>query len=274
MTGPLSGAEAYYANFGSKSVSDYVTEEIMASATEMERLGLAERLVPADTATLLDVGAGPGVFLHLLRAERAVNGIGIELTPSKVEYARDVLHLDVRVGSADRLPFDDRSFDTVTAFEVIEHLPFGVYETALAEICRVAKRHVLIAVPYRERRVMVRCPYCDARFHPHYHMRSFDDDVLRNLTPALRLSRLQTHGSVRELMWPVNRLYEARAARNRRLPPYALCPSCGYREGAPPTVSSGEADPPPSRSWASMLTRWTPRVSRPRWAFALYEKTA
>jgi hypothetical protein len=226
--------------------------------------------VPADTATLLDVGAGPGVFLNLLRQERGIDGAGIELTASKVEYARDVLHLDVRVGSADRLPFDDASFDTVSAFEVIEHLPYGVYESALAEMCRVAARHVLIAVPYKERRVMVRCPYCATRFHPSYHLRSFDDAALTNLTATLQLERMETHGEVRELMWPASRLYAARAARNG-LPPYALCPSCGYREGSS-TRAANHASP--RRTWSGMLSRWVPRVARPRWVFALYDKVA
>jgi len=269
MTAPATGAEAYYANFGDKSVADYVAEDLLASTTEMDRLRFALRLVPDGIATLLDVGAGPGVFLHLLRQERGIDGVGIELTESKVEYARTVLQVDVRLGSAARLPFDDASFDSVTAFEVIEHLPYGVYESALAEFCRVSRRHVIIAVPYRERRVMVRCPYCASRFHPHYHLRSFDDAALSRLTPALRLTRMETHGEVRELIWPANRLYAARAARNG-LPPYAVCPSCGYRERSMPRPASSPQ--PPRRSWASRLTRWTPRIVRPRWAFALYEK--
>jgi hypothetical protein len=229
------------------------------------------RLVPGEVRTLLDVGAGPGVFLHLLRQELGIAGVGIELTPSKVEYARTALALDVRVGSAEQLPFGDAAFDAVTAFEVIEHLPFGVYEAALAEFARVTRRFVIVAVPYREERVLVRCPYCTTRFHPHYHLRSFDDDALRNLSPQLRLLRLERHGEVRELIWPANRIYAARAARNG-LPPYAVCPGCGFRAGSTARASLAPAAPAPRRSWASALTRLTPRVRRPRWAFAVYEK--
>ena len=193
------------------------------------------------------------------------------MTASKVEYARDALGLDVREGSADRLPFDDRAFDAVTAFEVIEHLPFGVYEAALREMARVARRYVVIAVPYREQRVLVRCPYCSTRFHPHYHLRSFDAGALRSLTDSLRLVRLDMHGHVRELVWPANRLYAARAARNG-LPPYAVCPGCGYRASSPPQPAASKTAAPAPRSWASLLTRVIPRVTRPRWAFAVYEK--
>jgi ubiquinone/menaquinone biosynthesis C-methylase UbiE len=46
------------------------------------------------------------------------------------------------------LPFVDASFDTVIAFEVLEHIPWDQVEKALAELHRVTKRYVIISIPY------------------------------------------------------------------------------------------------------------------------------
>jgi SAM-dependent methyltransferase len=46
------------------------------------------------------------------------------------------------------LPFQDRSFDTVLLFEVLEHV--ANFEPLLAEAFRVARKNVLITVPNSE----------------------------------------------------------------------------------------------------------------------------
>jgi SAM-dependent methyltransferase len=85
---------------------------------------------------VLDVGCGSGEFLaHLERlgAEPA----GIDPAPGMVELARArVAGADVRLGSAEHLPWPDGRFDLVTAFNALqfaEDLP-----DALAELVRVA----------------------------------------------------------------------------------------------------------------------------------------
>ncbi|MCI0479892.1 class I SAM-dependent methyltransferase, partial [Candidatus Uhrbacteria bacterium] len=50
-----------------------------------------------------------------------------------------------RVGDAERLPFDDRSFDTVVSSHVLEHL--SDFDAGFRELCRVARRRVVVALP-------------------------------------------------------------------------------------------------------------------------------
>ena len=51
-------------------------------------------------------------------------------------------------GDGSRLPFADRSFDVVCAFDTLEHVPPGRRRTFVSECRRVARTYVVIAGPY------------------------------------------------------------------------------------------------------------------------------
>jgi hypothetical protein len=83
------------------------------------------------------------------------------------------------VADASTLPFPDDSFDTITLWDVLEHVPDDC--AALREAVRVARKNVLLSVPAED-------------FHPDHsagvtfrtytdlsHRRYYDDQRLRNL---------------------------------------------------------------------------------------------
>ena len=110
---------------------------------------LDELWAKAAAESVLDVGCGEGV-LTAEWAERLGDGriVGIDLDDAKLraEWAkRPRGNLEFRAEEATRLSFADDEFDMATAIEVLEHVPAP--EATLAEMARVARRHLLVSVP-------------------------------------------------------------------------------------------------------------------------------
>jgi 2-polyprenyl-3-methyl-5-hydroxy-6-metoxy-1,4-benzoquinol methylase len=103
----------------------------------------------AAPGSVLDVGCGEGVLTSRW-AERLDGGriVGIDLDDPKLRAewdARRRPNLEYRAEDATSLSFGDDEFDMAAAIEVLEHLPEP--EATLAEMARVARRHLLVSVP-------------------------------------------------------------------------------------------------------------------------------
>ncbi|MFJ5276816.1 class I SAM-dependent methyltransferase [Streptomyces parvulus] len=72
---------------------------------------------------LLDVGCGTGEFLHTLsRARHGGRLIGIDTSSESVQATRSVSNIEALRASATELPFDDGTFDCVTARHMLYHV--------------------------------------------------------------------------------------------------------------------------------------------------------
>lgn len=84
---------------------------------------------------LLDIGAGPGLFVSEAR-RRGWQAEGVEPSDSSRTFARGRLDIFLRAGGVEELGgLASAAYDVVTMFDVIEHLPFPV--AALREVRRL-----------------------------------------------------------------------------------------------------------------------------------------
>ncbi len=91
----------------------------------------------ADRRRILDVGCGPGYFLHLIKSRR-YNIFGIDLSEQMLSGLKERNPLAfVCMADAKKLPFADNSFDGVLSIETIRY--FQKRYLLLDEICRVLK---------------------------------------------------------------------------------------------------------------------------------------
>jgi ubiquinone/menaquinone biosynthesis C-methylase UbiE len=95
--------------------------------------------VDPEEATVLDVGAGTGMFTHWW-TELGAKTVGLELSENMIR--RSACPELMQVGNVYEIPFDDDSFDIVFAGNLLHHLERP--QDALREMARVARRGVAI----------------------------------------------------------------------------------------------------------------------------------
>lgn len=102
-------------------------------------LPVVDQAITASNPSIVDIGCGRGEWLELLHA-RGWNPVGLDLNSGMVRLCEA---RGLRVLRKDALTYlkslENDSLDVVTAFHVIEHLPFEVLLEFLAETFRVLK---------------------------------------------------------------------------------------------------------------------------------------
>lgn len=98
-------------------------------------------------ATILDVGGGHGqLAVPLARSGYSVTVFGsADSCRRRLESLLSEGHAQFVVGHVLDLPFENASFDVVLAFRMLTHC--GAWEQLVAELCRVARRAVIVDYP-------------------------------------------------------------------------------------------------------------------------------
>ncbi|HMF57040.1 MAG TPA: class I SAM-dependent methyltransferase [Pyrinomonadaceae bacterium] len=94
---------------------------------------------------ILDIGCGTGANLLLL--SQFGDAEGVDISEDAIAFCRKRGLLNVRQGAAEKLPYEDKTFDLITSFDVVEHLDDDV--AGLSEMRRVLRPNgrILLFVP-------------------------------------------------------------------------------------------------------------------------------
>jgi glycosyltransferase involved in cell wall biosynthesis/SAM-dependent methyltransferase len=195
-----------------------------AEPYQVQLLQTLKALLGPEKISVLDVGCGNGLITNSLPSHLDVAAIDLSATALRSVKVRK------QQGNITALPFRDQSFDFVYCFDVIEHLTEEDMYSGLEELQRVARKHVLVAVPLNEDLASnsVRCVDCGTLYHINGHNRSFDSKWLERLpiTDAFERSAIYLSGDNTvpppnpfiELYWQCS-LYPDKTHMN--------CPQCG-----------------------------------------------
>ncbi len=93
--------------------------------------------------TLLDIGCNIGLFVKTAQQE-GFESAGIEVNTDCADYGRKKLGLKIYDGFVENQHFPDESFDVITLFDVLEHVPD--VHSFLAEITRILKKGGVLTV--------------------------------------------------------------------------------------------------------------------------------
>lgn len=101
----------------------------------------------AEDCAILDVGCAKGFLLHDFKELMPNCTVaGIDVSEYAIENAMPSVKPYLKVASAERLPYPDKSFDLVISINSIHNLPPERLKKALQEVERVSRAHCYITV--------------------------------------------------------------------------------------------------------------------------------
>lgn len=151
---------------------------------------------------VLDVGCGFGAFLLYCLEKNSKKVCGIEISDADLENARSYLYnskIELKKGSAIKIPYPDNYFDTVVSFEVLEHIPKNRENKMFSEINRVLKDNgvLYLTTPYNS----LVSKYLDPAFYLIGH-RHYSEKEIQNYSTSngFEISKIKKIGTIWELL--------------------------------------------------------------------------
>ena len=118
--------------------------DLMEPAMGQLYRAILDRLDLREGTTLLDAGCGSGLFCRFA-TDRGARALGLDAAPALLDIARERAAGEVfDVGDLGSMPYDDATFDVVTAINSLEYVSSPA--AALREVKRVAKPGARIVV--------------------------------------------------------------------------------------------------------------------------------
>lgn len=231
------------------------------------RARVVASMIDPGVESILDVGCGNGFVTRHLNARQRV--VGLDASPEALA------HFDGKsvLGAADNLPFQKGEFEAVTCCEVLEHLPAEVFRSAVSELRRVARKYILVGVPYHEDLSvnMTRCGHCGTIYHLWLHRRSFRSPAtVCRYFPEFAINASAFLGQRLEILSAAFRFVRKLAPPSARSD-LARCPQCGAGQDLRPKI--GVFHRCAQRCVQGLAWRM-PKRRVPNWMIVLMERRA
>ena len=161
--------KTYYENFDWESSN--LAERLR------QKIEIIKSLIPKDVVTIADIGCGDGSISNRLAKDYKL--FAFDRSKNALKY----LTTHKAQASADFLPLKTNSVDLLFSSELIEHLPNNIFELAIQEFKRVAKKYILLTFPNNENieKNLVQCTNCMHFFNKSYHLRSINQVIVESL---------------------------------------------------------------------------------------------
>lgn len=214
-------------------------------------------LMPED-ASILEVGSGAGQTLRILPHTGRLL-LGVDISPDLLKEAHDSNdHFENVQADAEHLPLKTNSFDVAVAQEVLEHV--SNWQVALEELCRVARRQVVVTVPYREWPKGQRCPECGQWVPLYGHIHQFSAAAFAPWQERGRMSAMLVRPPLTwRGYWKKAAAWLCKRPEVKEAETLARCPSCK-------TLFS------PGLRWQRMFDRaWRLLTRKPEWLLVVWE---
>lgn len=99
-----------------------------------------------DRTMILDVGGGTGDFFDFA----SCSGVVADLPPDKSLFGRTQVSIATVYFDGVRLPFKDKSFETVVSLDTLEHVSKDRRSSFLLELQRVSRSNIILTFPERQ----------------------------------------------------------------------------------------------------------------------------
>lgn len=154
---------------------------------DMQRVKLLEKYI--EGKKILDVGCGQGIYVDFL-VSKGFDGWGVDFVEEFVKRAKKGKKGSFVLGKAEKLPFPDKSFDTVLLFDIVEHAD---EEKVLKEAKRVARKKILVIVPRQVDYELEKAGVVFRHYIDKSHLKEYAENDFENLAKktGLKLVHLE-----------------------------------------------------------------------------------
>ena len=95
-------------------------------------------IIDSEAKHVLEIGPGNGIVSFVLRE------VGIDVITLDIDYSTN----PDCIATTLNIPFSNNSFDAILCCQVLEHLPWTSFRSAMKELVRVANSSIILSMPH------------------------------------------------------------------------------------------------------------------------------